>query len=546
MEITKHYTASNISIFWIHAGTADRMREGSRDIAEALGIPGCDDPNADILKMVQNWLQSQHSGRWLLVYDNVDDIELMYPENGKGLARYFPRSDHGSILMTTRNKQIGNKFAGVNNTHRLNALSNTESLELLTLRLGENNLETQSRKRLAETLEGIPLALVQASAFIQENEITLDRYLALYDASDRDKIQLLSSEFEDDTRHPDLKNPIATTWAVTFEYLKKRWPLAADTLCLMSMFDTRAIPEAFIQETAQGDPPTATNVELALSTLRSYSLITKNDAAPGNSDRSFNLHRLVRLSTMKWLMLSSSYEFWLAEAIVMLSGKYDKLKDADHDTDWKLSSNYLPHALNLMASPCLRLLDDNDYVPQILQQQAEQTDHTGKGRVSPSCTANILTEMLSRNKSWLQRLRMIRKAVAISSSALGSTHILTLHHRSEEAKASWRVEESTHPDLAFRSVLKDYTSTLGPGHIATLRTQRLLAETLNDQGNLSEAEEILRNVIDLCSQEHGEHHQVTIEAMQSLSTNMSLQNRRKEALTLNERIMPLAQSPTTK
>lgn len=331
------------------------MRNGSRDIAKKVGLAGWDNPNVDALKMLQQWFQSQESGRWLLIYDNVDDIELMYAERHGRLSAFFPRSDRGSILVTTRNRQVGIKFAAAKNTLRLVALTTAESIALMAAKPGDNELEVPSRKRLAERLEGIPLALVQASSYIQENEsTTVDRYLEMYETSDTNKVQLLSRDFEDDTRDSELKNPIATTWTVTFEYLKEHRPLAANTLCMMSLFDTQAIPETFLSDTERGNPALADNVELALSTLQAYSLISSKDASaarPGSLGRLFDLHRLVRLSTRNWLIMCSRYDYWVAEAIGMMSTKYDELKEADYDTNWKAKSNYLPHALTLVASP---------------------------------------------------------------------------------------------------------------------------------------------------------------------------------------------------
>lgn len=90
----------------------------------------------------------------------------------------------------------------------------------MTTRLGEGDSEVPKLEELAEALEGIPLTMIQASSFIQENEATtIKRYLELYEASDTEKIQLLNQDFEDDTRDPEQKNPIASTWIVTFEYM---------------------------------------------------------------------------------------------------------------------------------------------------------------------------------------------------------------------------------------------------------------------------------------------------------------------------------------
>ena len=149
------------------------MKSGSREIAKKIGIAGWDDPSINPLELLKNWFESEESGRWLLVYDNVDDVDLMYGKKRGCLSSYFPKSDRGSILITTRNEQIGIKFATAKGIVPLFALTVAESVALVAAKLGDNDSELPSRKKLAETLEGIPLALVQATAFIQEITLLL-------------------------------------------------------------------------------------------------------------------------------------------------------------------------------------------------------------------------------------------------------------------------------------------------------------------------------------------------------------------------------------
>jgi hypothetical protein len=47
----------------------------------------------------QHWLASQQNQKWLLFFDNADDVIL-------NLATYFPDCRFGNILITTRNPQL--------------------------------------------------------------------------------------------------------------------------------------------------------------------------------------------------------------------------------------------------------------------------------------------------------------------------------------------------------------------------------------------------------------------------------------------------------
>jgi hypothetical protein len=64
--------------------------------------------------------------------------------------------------------------------------------------------------QLLDQLTFLPLAIVQAAAYINENGITLSDYLSLLVEQEEDVIDLLSEEFEDDWRYRNVKNPVAS------------------------------------------------------------------------------------------------------------------------------------------------------------------------------------------------------------------------------------------------------------------------------------------------------------------------------------------------
>ncbi|KAL8812376.1 MAG: hypothetical protein Q9223_007308, partial [Gallowayella weberi] len=354
-QYIEQYQDSDTSVFWIHAGTAERMRSGSRDIAKEVGAQGSGTSNTDILVDLKKWFEGQESGKWLLIYDNVDDIDLMYDEHGGGLSTHFPRSNHGSIILTTRNRQIGVKFAK-KNLITLSDLTQAQSISLMATRLGDETTESRpALSKLAEALGGIPLALVQATSFMKENHSTPDRYLELYEANESNKNDLQNQDFEDDTRDSQLKNPIAATWIVTFEHLKDHRPLAADALCLMSMFDTQAIPESLISKIAEGHSTSTspTDMDRTLGVLQSYSLISTryiDDTSHEKRRRSFDIHRLVRLVTRNWLVMCSTYDHWVSKAIDVMSARYDEIDELPNIEAIQGASELSPHAQNLLRN----------------------------------------------------------------------------------------------------------------------------------------------------------------------------------------------------
>ena len=74
--------------------------------------------------------------------------------------------------------------------------------------------DRQAKMKLLEQLIFLPLAIVQAAAYINKNDITLSKYLVLLEEKEQDVIELLAEDFEDEGRYRDSKNPVATTWLI--------------------------------------------------------------------------------------------------------------------------------------------------------------------------------------------------------------------------------------------------------------------------------------------------------------------------------------------
>lgn len=65
-------------VFWIHASNAFRFEQAYKDIAAKVELPERNDPKADILRLVYNWLCDERNGRWLMIWDNADDSDVFY------------------------------------------------------------------------------------------------------------------------------------------------------------------------------------------------------------------------------------------------------------------------------------------------------------------------------------------------------------------------------------------------------------------------------------------------------------------------------------
>jgi hypothetical protein len=226
------------------------------NIAQLLSIPGREDKEADVKKLVREYLSSDNAGQWLLVYDNADDIDMWIskPGSGSGTAQesgglidYLPRSKQGSIVFTTRDRKAAVKLAQENMVE-IREMNKELSVLLLQKCLVNSDLVKNEQDAIAllKELTNLPSAIVQAAAYINENEITLAEYLLLLEQQEEEVIDLLSEEFQDLGRYRNIKNPVATTWLISFEQIRRRDALAADYLSFMCCIDPKDIPQSLL------------------------------------------------------------------------------------------------------------------------------------------------------------------------------------------------------------------------------------------------------------------------------------------------------------
>ncbi|KAF2730001.1 HET-domain-containing protein [Polyplosphaeria fusca] len=278
------------AVFWVPAVSRESFEQSYRDIGTALNIPGIAEANADVKRLVRARLSHESSGSWLMVVDNADDI---------------------SILLDLLETGAAVDLAG-GTALQLGELDKREAEELLRARLLPHNhvlLEDEEVvHEFLDMLAFLALAIVQAAAFINKNNSTLDDYFSMYKDSEEDAIKLLSKDFEDQGRYRDTNNPVATTWYISFQQMQKEDQLAADYLSFMACTSSEGIPASLL-------PPGSSKIATmgAIGTLTSYAFIAERQQQRGKEgkkrERMYNIHRLVCLASQNWL---SDHQQWKA------------------------------------------------------------------------------------------------------------------------------------------------------------------------------------------------------------------------------------------
>ncbi len=181
LEYAYRHALEYSAVFWIRAETEGQIVASLLHIAETLQLPGRDDTDQQqVIAVLQRWLSTHR--QWLLIWDNVEDLAL--------LDRFLPPVRQGAILITTRSQALGTLAQGIN----LSPMEPKEGMLFLLRRAKVLPPEAfewdqlivrlpdayEAAVELVTILGGLPLALDQAGAYIEETGCSLTSYLQRY------------------------------------------------------------------------------------------------------------------------------------------------------------------------------------------------------------------------------------------------------------------------------------------------------------------------------------------------------------------------------
>ncbi|KAF2193470.1 HET-domain-containing protein [Zopfia rhizophila CBS 207.26] len=543
LELVYRIRYENCSIIWIPATNRESLEQAYLDAAKQLGISGCEDDKVDVKRLVQNHLSSESAGQWLLVFDNADDINMWIGKSEQGsscLIDYLPKNKQGSIIFTTRDKKTAVKLAH-QNVVGVPEMDETVATQLLQKCLVDQNLinNREDTTALLAQLTYLPLAIVQAAAYINENEIALRDYLSLLAEQEEDVIDLLSEEFEDEGRYRNVKNPVATTWLISFEQIRQRDPLAADYLSFMSCIDPKDVPQLLLPPGQSRKKETD-----AIGMLNAYSFIIKRPA-----DQAADIHRLVHLATRNWLRKEELLAQWTEKVIV-------RLEEVFPDDDYRNRSvwrTYLPHAryalesdlvdrdwknrMDLMWRYGMCLYEDgrwNEAETPITQVQVMETRKRVFGTEHPdtlTSMANLASTYMHQGR-WKEAEELEVQVMETSLRVLGAEHPDTLTSMANLASTYRKQGRWKEAEELEVQVMETSLKVLGAEHPDTLTSMANLASTYRNQGRWKEAEELEVQAMETRKRVLGAEHPDTLTSMNNLAFTWKKEGRVAEAIKL--------------
>ncbi|MES2459112.1 MAG: tetratricopeptide repeat protein [Armatimonadota bacterium] len=533
-------------IFWLAGETVDALSEGLAGFAQELNlIDSASASRQEALSAIHAWFQS-HTG-WLLVIDNADDLDTLAP--------HFPRHHTGSLLLTTRRRNTMLWAAPV----EVLKFDRHDGALLILRRAGllglSQTLSTvpdpvrDAAEQLSDALDGLPLALDQAGAYIAETGITLPQYLERFRAFGLDLLDAVP-----DPQH----KPVRITFALAVQQVTRRGLYrrsAVEMLSLCAFLAPDSIPETVLaaypfpqDDPAQrGKDPVYCGEVSAL--LCGYSLLRRDPSAA-----LFSIHRLVQ-AVARETLAPEEHRLWKERAVQAVA---DASPDFEFE-DWAVCDQFLPH-----WRLCARYIEEEGFQTEAaayllyqagryvraraLYSEAEsllrsaceiaEKIHGGKDLVTAKYLDSLacLYRDLDRTSA-AQSLH--ERSLAICEAVVGSDHPETASALHNLALLYTEQRALDRAEACFLRALTIRERHLSPDHPGVATTLTQLAAVYRGQERFPEAESCYRRALDVYEKTLDPNHVDLAVGCNNLALLYVSTNRPKEAEPLYLRALQI-------
>ena len=543
IEYAYRYRDDYQAVFWVCAESTDLIVSDFLTIAALLNLPERNEQEQQkTVNAVLRWFDTHE--RWLLILDNADDLEMA--------AAFIPASGKGHVLLTTRAHSAGT-IAQIIELEKMGLEEGTLFLLRRIKYLRENaSLEAISGTRrtqahlIAETMDGLPLAIDQAGAYVEETGCSLSDYLKFYKMH---RNRLLRTRGRDAVGHPE---PVATTWSLSFEKVEQANPAAAELLRFCAFLHPDTIPEAMIMEGASElgavlQPVARDELELndAIGEIYRYSLI-KRDA----EIKVLNIHRLVQ-ATLRNAMSKEMQKKWAERTVRAVNKAFPEAEFAN----WPRCQQYLPHAQacaelirqwGMMFAEASRLLHcSGRYLhkrgrygeAELPLQQAFNIRENMLEAIHPDLaqSLNDLGALYCDQAKYQQAESFYRRALSIREQKFGLNHSSVAEVLNNLGVLYWLQSGYDQAEPLFRRALAIYEYVYGAFHPHVADCLSNLGVLSLNQRKYAEAEPLLQQAITIYEHVLGPLHPDLANTLNELAIVYREQGRyeRSEALFLH-------------
>jgi transposase len=529
IEYAYRYADAYQVILWVQAETRAVLVADFVTLAEELHlVKKAEHKQDEAIRAVKRWLQEQTG--WLLILDNIEEFQL--------LREFLPSKSTGHVLLTTHFLSTGPHIERID----LGKMEPEEGALFLlrrARRLGPkdtlvyaSSTDRSMALEISLLLDGLPLALDQAGAYIEETASPVSHYRNLFQ---RHHAVLLG--LRDLSGGLNADHPLSVSATLSFSLERMKWvnPVALELLHLCTFLHPDAIPEELLLEggvdlspelqSCKQDP---LKMDATIADLRRYALLQRNPDA-----RTLSLHRLVQM-VIRDRMDEAAQRRWATRAVQIVNRVFPQVEY------WVTSSQcqrYLPQAQicatlieawDIRSTESARLLVQlaRYYSQLALYEQAESLlrkvlallkDHVGATYPAEAEVQQLLGWLYSLKENYAEATWCLRQAVAIHERASEPDHLIMAGCLVDLASLYFKQGKWVEAEPFCLRSLHIHEQLERPAHHALTLSLHNLGSCYCGQGKYTQAEPLLRQAFEIWKMTLGEGHPRTRQAEQDLA-----------------------------
>ncbi len=504
LQYCQRFKNEYAGVWWLQAETMEGLAQDCVLFCSKQGLQLA--PGEAPFPVMNAWLAQQNN--WLLVYDNAEDAQALQAV----LPNTVSTAGGHHILITSRQPV----WQGMQ-TIALDVWQDCEALPFLQQRLpGAADADLLA---LTMALGGLPLALEQACAYLNQTSISITSYLQ------RLQEPLRAWELLDKTASQLCSRSVFVTLTLAFDKLS---PAAQDVLGICAWLAAEPIPEYLFTEESEEFPdklPTSLRTiasdEFAwretVAELHKYALCQSETSISadhvGNGKQTIatlHLHRLSQAALRTQCVERGGTALLLVSAVFPYY--------AQHPEHW----------------PRCRILQAHVHHLQQVYQASWQ-----KVLVLGSLQALLALYLKFGLGQYQQALTLECAALSICQQELGEEHSNTLHTMINLATSHRYLGNADAARTLQEQALAIHTRELGEKHPHTLITMENLATSLLQQGDADAARILQEKVLAVRISVQGGEHQDTLITIHNLAAILKQLGDATAARTFEERVLAI-------
>jgi tetratricopeptide (TPR) repeat protein len=446
--------------------------------------------------------------------------------------------------------------------------------------IGANELTTDviEGEQLFALLDGLPLAIAQAGAYLHESGVKLETYLRYYDQQWTD---LMKSDDLADAPLLDYPNrSVWTTWTISYQAIRDKHAPTANLLLLCSFLDNKDLWHGFFAAAHANSTVVArmlskwigdiagSKLEFsrAMQLLRNYSLVEEVEQTTSYAMHpvihqwayhSQGKHFVIELSRLAVVTVGCAVPDEFARDYYVLlrrllphvqacsrqivneeaCWRFDTNKDEDGDVD-KIKEQeavlYAIHVLGVLYADHGKLGEAEQMYERALQGREEAL---GPTHMSILDTVNNLGILYTEQGKLVEAEQMYKRALQGREEALGPTHKSTLDTVNNLGVLYADQGKLGEAEQMYERALQGKEEALGPTHMSTLNTVNNLGVLYWRQGKLAKAEQMYERALQGREEALGPTHRSTLNTVNNLGTLYWRQGKLVEAGQMYERAL---------